>query len=307
MPETILLKVAKDLVEKNSGSKKGKRLASKSQASTKEKLISRNGLGRKVIFEQAAKKTNQKTRGNYPAADAILDVIRHGLENGFDKGLKYEAQRFSELVMSDESKALRSIFFATTEMKKEHGADAEPNRVNRVGVLGGGLMGAGISHVSVAKAKVPVRIKDVSNDGVLNALNYNYKLFNKQKKRRILSRAGLESKMLQLSGGIDFTSFNHIDVVIEAVFEDLDLKQKMVADIEENAKPETILQLTPRLYQSIRLQRKQSALKMLSVFTTSALQKKCHWLRLFLMKGRQIRLSRRWLLSRRSKVKRLSL
>ena len=101
-------------------------------------------------------------------------------------------------------------------------------------------MGAGISHVSVARAKVPVRIKDVSNDGVLNALNYNYKLFEKQRKRRIISKAGLQSKMLQLSGGIDFTSFNHIDVVIEAVFEDLDLKQAMVADIEANAKPETI-------------------------------------------------------------------
>ncbi|MDF4871847.1 3-hydroxyacyl-CoA dehydrogenase NAD-binding domain-containing protein, partial [Vibrio parahaemolyticus] len=84
------------------------------------------------------------------------------------------------------------------------------------------------------------RIKDVSNDGVLNALNYNYKLFEKQRKRRILSKADLQAKMLQLSGGVDFTSFNHIDVVIEAVFEDLDLKQKMVADIEANAKTETI-------------------------------------------------------------------
>lgn len=116
----------------------------------------------------------------------------------------------------------------------------KPAPVHKVGVLGGGLMGAGISHVSVAKAKVPVRIKDVSNDGVLNALNYNYKLFEKQRKRRILSKADLQAKMLQLSGGVDFTSFNHIDVVIEAVFEDLDLKQKMVADIEANAKTETI-------------------------------------------------------------------
>jgi 3-hydroxyacyl-CoA dehydrogenase/enoyl-CoA hydratase/3-hydroxybutyryl-CoA epimerase len=142
--------------------------------------------------------------------------------------------------MSSESKALRSIFFATTEMKKEHGTDAKPAGVKKVGVLGGGLMGAGISHVSVAKAKVPVRIKDVSNDGVLNALNYNYKLFDKQRKRRILSKADLQAKMMQLSGGVDFTSFNQIDVVIEAVFEDLDLKQQMVADIEANAKPETI-------------------------------------------------------------------
>ncbi|KGR34321.1 multifunctional fatty acid oxidation complex subunit alpha [Vibrio campbellii] len=233
VPETVLLDVAKMHVEK--GKKKGKQ-----KQSTKEKLMSGSGLGRKFVFEQAAKKTNEKTRGNYPATVAILEVIQHGLEKGFAQGQELEAKRFGELVMSSESKALRSIFFATTEMKKENGAEAEPATVNKVGVLGGGLMGAGISHVSVAKAKVPVRIKDVSNDGVLNALNYNYKLFEKQRKRRIISKAGLQSKMLQLSGGIDFTSFNHIDVVIEAVFEDLDLKQTMVADIEANAKPETI-------------------------------------------------------------------
>ncbi|OAJ93021.1 fatty acid oxidation complex subunit alpha FadJ [Vibrio bivalvicida] len=235
VPHTILLDVAKSFVEINAGKKKGKR-----KVSTKEKLISNTGLGRKVIFEQAAKKTNEKTRGNYPAADAILEVIRFGLEKGFEKGQKKEAERFGELVMTSESKALRSIFFATTEMKKENGSDAQPKPIERTAVLGGGLMGAGISHVSIAKAKVPVRVKDVSNDGVLNALKYNYKLFDKQRKRRIISKAQQQSKMLQLSGGTDFTTFNHTDIVVEAVFEDLNLKQQMVADIESNAKDSTI-------------------------------------------------------------------
>ncbi|MGR3063915.1 fatty acid oxidation complex subunit alpha FadJ [Vibrio vulnificus] len=233
VPQTILLDVAKQFVEK------GKKRA-KQKVTTKEKLLSGSGLGRKFVFEQAAKKTHEKTRGNYPATVAILQVIQHGLEKGMKQGLELEAKRFGELVMSNESKALRSIFFATTEMKKETGSEAKPSKVGMVGVLGGGLMGAGISHVSVAKGKVPVRIKDVSNDGVLNALKYNYKLFDKQRKRRILSKAQLQSKMLQLSGGTDFTSFNRTDVVIEAVFEDLSLKQQMVADIEANAKPETI-------------------------------------------------------------------
>ncbi|WP_047048074.1 fatty acid oxidation complex subunit alpha FadJ [Vibrio mexicanus] len=235
VPNTVLLDVAKQFVEKNSGSKKSSR-----KTSTKEKLISKTGLGRKVIFEQAEKKTEQKARGNYPATKFILEVIRHGLEHGFDKGLQLEAQRFGELVMTSQSKALRSIFFATTEMKKETGGDAEPAEVNRIGVLGGGLMGAGIAHVSVAKAKLPVRIKDVSNDGVLNALNYNYKLFEKQRKRRIISKAKLQANMLKLSGGIDYTSYKNRDIVVEAVFEDLDLKQQMVADIEANSSEKTI-------------------------------------------------------------------
>lgn len=233
--ETILLDVAKKYVLDNSGKKRHQ-----ANTSAKEKLISHTQLGRKLIFDQAAKKTKQKTRGNYPAADAILEVIRHGLDRGFKAGLELEAKRFGDLVVSSESKALRSIFFATTEMKKETGSDAKPQTVKRIGVLGGGLMGAGISHVSVAKAKVPVRIKDVSNDGVLNALNCNYKLFDKQRKRRILSKAQMQTKMAQLSGGIDFTSYQHIDVVIEAVFEDLTLKQQMVADVEANAKTSTI-------------------------------------------------------------------
>ncbi|NOI28426.1 fatty acid oxidation complex subunit alpha FadJ [Vibrio coralliilyticus] len=235
VPETILLEVAKSFVEKHAGKSRAKR-----KVSTKEKLIANTGLGRKVIFEQASKKTIEKTRGNYPAAEAILEVIRYGLEKGFEKGQQKEAQRFGELVMTSESKALRSIFFATTEMKKENGSDSEPKAIERAAVLGGGLMGAGISHVSVSKAKVPVRIKDVSNDGVLNALKYNYKLFDKQRKRRIISKAQLQSKMLQMSGGTDFTSFNHADVVVEAVFEDLNLKQQMVADVEDNAKDTTI-------------------------------------------------------------------
>ncbi|EGS1996971.1 fatty acid oxidation complex subunit alpha FadJ [Vibrio vulnificus] len=233
VPQTILLDVAKQFVEK--GKKR-----SKQKVTTKEKLLSGSGLGRKFVFEQAAKKTHEKTRGNYPATVAILQVIQHGLEKGMKQGLELEAKRFGELVMSNESKALRSIFFATTEMKKETGSEAKPSKVGMIGVLGGGLMGAGISHVSVAKAKVPVRIKDVSDDGVLNALKYNYKLFDKQRKRRILSKAQLQSKMLQLSGGTDFTSFNRTDVVIEAVFEDLSLKQQMVADMEANAKSEAI-------------------------------------------------------------------
>lgn len=234
VPESVLLEVAQRFV----GDKRKKR--GKVKHPVKEKLMAHTGLGRKVIFDQASKKTEQKTRGNYPAAKAILEVIQHGLNKGFKAGLELEAQRFGELVMTPESKALRSIFFATTEMKKENGSDAEPNTINRVSVLGGGLMGAGISHVTVAKAKLPVKIKDVSNDGVLNALNYNYKLFEKQRKRRILSKAQLQSQMMKLSGGIDVITFKQADVVIEAVFEDLALKQQMVAEVEQYAQPSTI-------------------------------------------------------------------
>ncbi|ELR64372.1 Enoyl-CoA hydratase [Photobacterium marinum] len=231
VPQSILL----DIAEKQALKPKPKR-----KHSFQEWALGGNSLGRSLVFDQAAKKTREKTRGNYPAADAILEVIKYGLQNGMKKGLKVEAKRFGELVMSPESAALRSIFFATTAMKKETGSDAEPKSVHSVGVLGGGLMGGGISNVTATKAGYSVRVKDISNDGVLNAMAYNFKLLDKKRKRRIISKAQLQKQMMQITGGIDYTGFKSVDVVIEAVFEDLKLKHQMVKEIENNAKPETI-------------------------------------------------------------------
>ncbi|RWX53433.1 fatty acid oxidation complex subunit alpha FadJ [Photobacterium chitinilyticum] len=231
VPQSILLDIAEQQALKAKPSRKH---------SFQDWAMGGNALGRSLVFDQAAKKTREKTRGNYPAADAILEVIKFGLQFGMEKGLQQEAKRFGELVMSSESAALRSIFFATTAMKKETGSDAKPGTIKRVGVLGGGLMGGGISHVTATKAGYPVRIKDIANDGILNAVAYNYKLLDKKRKRRIISKAELQKQMMSITGGIDYTGFNHADVVIEAVFEDLNLKHQMVKEIEENAKAETI-------------------------------------------------------------------
>ncbi|PSW65889.1 fatty acid oxidation complex subunit alpha FadJ [Photobacterium leiognathi subsp. mandapamensis] len=231
VPESILLNVAEQLALSSKPHRK---------SSMQNWALGGNPLGRSVVFDQAAKKAHEKTRGNYPAVDAILEVVKYGLQNGIEKGLEQEAKVFGELVLSPESAALRSIFFATTAMKKETGSDAEPNTINRIAVLGGGLMGGGISHVSAVKAGYPVKIKDISNDGILNALSYNYKILDKQRKRKIISKSQLQKHMLSLSGGIDFTGFDKADVVVEAVFEDLSLKHQMVKDVEANAKSTTI-------------------------------------------------------------------
>ncbi|PWI34684.1 fatty acid oxidation complex subunit alpha FadJ [Vibrio albus] len=231
VPLSILMDTAKLYAQK---SKPKRRLT------IKEFALSRTSVMRRLIISQAEKKAQQKARHNYPAIGHILDVINYGLANGLKRGLDYEIHHFAELAVTPESQALRSIFFATTEMKKETGSDALPIPVNGVGVLGGGLMGAGIAYVSGIKAGAAVRIKDVSNDGILHALRYSHQLLEKQCKRRILTPAQRQKKMMQLSGGTDFTGFHHADVVVEAVFEDLALKQQMVADIEMHANEKTI-------------------------------------------------------------------
>ncbi|OBU18739.1 multifunctional fatty acid oxidation complex subunit alpha [Photobacterium aquimaris] len=199
-----------------------------------------NAFGRSVVFEQATKKAQQKARGCYPAIDAILDTVKYGLEKGIEQGLEQEAKVFGELVMTAESRALRNIFFATTAMKKEPGATAKPNPIHRIVVLGGGLMGGGIAHVSAMKAGYAVRIKDINNDGIQHALAYNYAILNKQRQRRIISKPQLQQQMLRITGGTDYRGVKHAEVVIEAVFEDIALKQQMVAEIEANSSETTI-------------------------------------------------------------------
>ncbi|WP_281544063.1 fatty acid oxidation complex subunit alpha FadJ [Grimontia sp. SpTr1] len=231
VPQSVLLRVAEELALKGKPKRKG---------SWQDWAMGGNALGRSVVFDQAAKKTREKTRGNYPATEAILEVIKQGLDKCVEKGLALEAKRFGELVMSSESAALRSIFFATTAMKKETGADAEPRTVTGVTVLGGGLMGAGIANVSATKANTPVRVKDVSNDGILNAMAYSYKLMDKKRKRRIISKAEMQKEMDRISGTTDYSGMSRNNVVIEAVFEDLKLKHQMVAEVEENLAEDTI-------------------------------------------------------------------
>src|SRR5690554_3598475 len=135
------------------------------------KIIEGTGVGRGIVFSKAREQTQAKAKGNYPALDKIIDTIAYGSDKGFKAGLEFEARAFGELAMTPESKQLRNIFFATTAMKKETGAEqAMPGKVARVGVLGGGLMGGGIAYVTAVKAGIPARIKDISEQGIVHAL-----------------------------------------------------------------------------------------------------------------------------------------
>ena len=235
VPVTILLEAAakRALQGKTKSSVKDKGLLAK--------LLENTGPGRNLLFSQALKQTLKKTQGNYPAPVRIIEVVRKGQDSGYAAGLAAEAKAFGQLCMTKESAALRSLFFATTQMKKETGAgDTQPQKVHKAAVLGGGLMGGGIANVSSTKAGVPVRIKDINEQGISNALKYSYDLLQKKFKRRFISKAEMQKQLLLLTGTTDYSGFHDVDLVIEAVFEDLALKQQMVADIEQNCAEHTI-------------------------------------------------------------------
>lgn len=235
VPESVLLDVAIEMA------KKSKPNRNKPKLSAVNRVLEETGFGRNILFKQARKQTVSKTKGNYPAPERIIDCIETGMSDGMRDGLRVEARHFGELVMTPESAQLRNIFFATTDMKKEQGVEGvEPKKVKKVGVLGGGLMGGGIAFVTATKAKVPARIKDIRSEGIANAIRYSYDILNKRVKRKILLKSKMQQQLALLTGSTDYNGFGNADMVIEAVFEDLGLKQQMVADIEQNCAEHTI-------------------------------------------------------------------
>jgi len=219
-------------------SKKG--LASMLQSLTDKDLwaevaLEANPLGRKLLFDQARKQLLKKTRGKYPAPEKALEAIRVGAESGRKAGLEAEARLFGELVVSDVSKRLVEIFFATTALKKENGtsdASVKAREVKKIGVLGGGLMGGGIAYVSAALQGVPVRVKDKDDAGVGRALKQVQSVMDERVKRRSLTWREAAAKQALITAGTDYSGFKNVDLVIEAVFEDLKLKHRVIAETE---------------------------------------------------------------------------
>ncbi len=235
VPQSILLDVAIAMAKKPKPKRNGPKL------DLMGKFLENTSVGRNLMFKQARKQTASKTQGNYPSPELIIDCIETGLSKGFKKGLDVEAKHFGNLVMSPESAALRSLFFATTDMKKETGVEGvKPASLKKVGVLGGGLMGGGIAFVTATKAGLAARIKDIRSEGIANAIKYSFDILNKKVKRGFMHKSDMQKQMALLTGSVDYAGFSDADVVIEAVFEDLTLKQNMVAEIEANCAEHTI-------------------------------------------------------------------
>lgn len=235
VPHSVLMDVAEQFALKRKPHREAP------QRGMMNKLLEQNSMGRGVVFKKAREQTMSKTKGNYPAPSKIIDVIETGMSEGMAAGLRAEAKAFGELVMTPESYQLRQIFFATTEMKKEHGVEGvEPRAVHKAGVLGGGLMGGGIAYVTAVKAGVPARIKDIRPEGIAHAMKYSYDLLNQKVKKRFMRKTEMQKQMALLTGSLDYRGFQDADMVVEAVFEDLELKQKMVADVEAHCHDQTI-------------------------------------------------------------------
>jgi 3-hydroxyacyl-CoA dehydrogenase/enoyl-CoA hydratase/3-hydroxybutyryl-CoA epimerase len=231
VPQAILIDVACRFALARAGSPPAKKKLDK--GAVLEALLVKNPLGRKVFFGKAEKQTLEKTHGNYPAAERILEVTRLGLSKGMQAGLGAEAKAFGELVVSGEARELMGIFFAQQELKKDRGvADptVEARKVRRVGVLGAGLMGAGVAYVTAVMAKLPVRLKDRDDRSLGRGFAYIRELLDGRAKSRRMSPFERDREASRVTGTTTYEGFDDVDVVIEAVFEDLELKHRVLRE-----------------------------------------------------------------------------
>jgi len=236
--EQIAIGVARDL-----GSDKMK-LPKRGPKNTTEKLTAaalKYDFVKNYVFDTAKGKVMKQTNGLYPAPLKILDVIRTGLDKGLGSADGYYAEHagFGELAATPESRALIGLFHGQTECKKnKFGKPAKPTK--SVGILGAGLMGAGIAQVSVDKKDMFTVLKDVNNAGIARGVFQIKDGIAKKVKRKKISALDGEKQMTNLLPTTDYSKLKDVDMIIEAVFEDLALKHKVVKEVEQHIREDCI-------------------------------------------------------------------
>ncbi len=210
------------------------RLKQDPQATLQKLALEENFLGREVLFRQARRQLLAKTRGHYPAPEAALEAIQAGVEKGAEAGLAAEARLFGELAVSPVARELMGIFFATNALKKDNGTpdpSVKARPVESVGVLGGGLMGSGIAYVTV-NAGIPARIREKDDAAVGRARASVAGVLDGRVRRRSIDRLEKLARMRLLTAGTGWEGMERVDVLVEAVFEDLALKQDVLRTFE---------------------------------------------------------------------------
>lgn len=195
--------------------------------------------GKPEIFAEFRKANARKFRGFMAPENNIKAVEAAVNSANIEEGLKEERRLFGELMMGPQSAAQRYYFFAERQAAKIPDVpDDTPTRpIKKVGVLGAGTMGGGIS-MNFANVGIPVTIVELKQDALdrgLATIRKNYE------RSRGADPAQTEQRMSQLTGSLDMSAFADCDLIIEAVFERMDIKKDVFAKLDQICKPGAIL------------------------------------------------------------------
>ncbi len=196
-----------------------------------------------MVFGRARKEALAKTKGNYPAPLTALKVLAKTYHRAsLIEGRRIEVEAFADLACSPVSRNLVWLFQASQRMRKRDRAvgGATAPKLSSAGVVGAGIMGSGIAW-AISNAGVPVRLKDIDWDAVARGMSGAARTYRQRVKRRRMSEGQMNLAMHRITPTVDYRGFEGLDVVVEAVLEDLRLKKKVLREIESHVRPDAII------------------------------------------------------------------
>lgn len=233
LPTERMLELVPALIMKPVPSKKG------GLEKAFERVATENFLTRKIIFQKAREKVMEQSKGFYPAPLKILEVLDAGAGKGRDAYLAMEAQAFGDLSQTVVSRNLQHIFFLTDNSKKIENKDQLPS-VKRGGVLGAGVMGGGIAWLFANSDQAPL-MKDISQPALELGLKQASGNFSSALRKKRMSDDEFNRKMRSITPTLTFDGFKGVDLVVEAVVENMDVKKKVFAELETKVRPDCLL------------------------------------------------------------------
>ncbi|MFN7727798.1 MAG: 3-hydroxyacyl-CoA dehydrogenase NAD-binding domain-containing protein [Bdellovibrio sp.] len=202
------------------------------------------GIAKGIVFSQARKTVLKMTHGHYPAPLKAIEAIKktYGMSDRA-RALEIERTEFIDCALTDISKNLIHVFYLTEMVKKQTGvasANVKAKDVKHLGILGAGTMGGGIAFVAADKG-VDVRMKDINFDAIGKGLKHARDLWMKLVKKKVITTYEFQQKMDRVSGTVDFSGFGLLDVVVEAIVEDMEIKKKVIAQTAAQMRPDAII------------------------------------------------------------------
>jgi 3-hydroxyacyl-CoA dehydrogenase len=190
----------------------------------------------------AAREQAKKTRRGQTAPLAAIDAVEAATRMAFDEGCQREAELFRESLFSDQSKALIHVFFGEREVAKIPDVPKETPviEINSAGVVGAGTMGGGIA-MAYANAGIPVLLKEASQEFLDRGLAIIKKNYSNSVKKGRFSREEMDRRLSLIRPTLSYDGFDEADIVVEAVFEGMQLKKQVFAELDRVCKPGAIL------------------------------------------------------------------
>jgi len=212
------------------------------QKTLMQRLLEGTGLGRKLLFAAARKKTVSETRGMYPAPLRAIDVLEAASRAQADEAYRLEAEALGDLLISPEAQSLVRVFLLSQQAKRALPDDVmkQANTVRKAAVIGAGVMGGAIAQM-IASHDVPVVMKDIDQGALDAGLKHAADLFKKAAHARVFSEEEAGLKLALVTGTLGFEEFEDVDLVIEAVVERLPVKQQVMREVEAVVSDDAVL------------------------------------------------------------------